>query len=151
MGGVIASYTKGPTDAEKIDLDKLGSSLKDTISFRSGHNITVKMLRNGTGTIQEGDKGVSTKYVQTLLNKIKTKDNENKVYLSDKPDADFGPDTSSAVYEFQLDYLGGEGFDGVVGEDTIDKNGRNKYTHKEIIEYIKKLKNIEEKYNEENN
>jgi hypothetical protein len=120
-GGLIASYTKGPTDAEKIDLDKLGSSLKDTISFRSGHNITVKMLRNGTGTIQEGDKGVSTKYVQTLLNKIKTKDNENKVYLSDKPDADFGPDTSSAVYEFQLDYLGGEGFDGVVGEDTIAK------------------------------
>ena len=120
-GGLIASYTKGPTDAKKIDLDKLGSSLKDTISFRSGHNITVKMLRNGTGTIQEGDKGVSTKYVQTLLNKIKTKDNENKVYLSDKPDADFGPDTSSAVYEFQLDYLGGEGFDGVVGEDTIAK------------------------------
>ncbi len=33
----------------------------------------------------------------------------------------------------------------------LDKNGRNKYTHKEIIEYIKKLKNIEEKYNEENN
>jgi hypothetical protein len=120
-GELIASYTKGPTEAEKIDLDKLGSSLKDTISFRSGHNITVKMLRNGTGTIQEGDKGNSTKYVQTLLNKIKTKDNENKVYLSDKPDADFGPDTSSAVYEFQLDYLGGEGFDGVVGKDTIAK------------------------------
>jgi hypothetical protein len=120
-GELIASYTKGPTEAEKIDLDKLGSSLKDTISFRSGHNITVKMLRNGTGTIQEGDKGNSTKYVQTLLNKIKTKDNENKVYLSDKPDADFGPDTSSAVYEFQIDYLGGEGFDGVVGKDTIAK------------------------------
>ena len=120
-GELIASYAKGPTEAEKIDLDKLGSSLKDTISFRSGHNITVKMLRNGTGTIQEGDKGNSTKYVQTLLNKIKTKDNENKVYLSDKPDADFGPDTSSAVYEFQLDYLGGEGFDGVVGKDTIAK------------------------------
>jgi len=33
----------------------------------------------------------------------------------------------------------------------LDKNGRHKYTHKEIIEYIKKLKNIEEKYNEENN
>jgi len=120
-GELIASYSKGPTEAEKIDLDKLGSSLKDTISFRSGHNITVKMLRNGTGTIQEGDKGNSTKYVQTLLNKIKTKDNENKVYLSDEPDADFGPNTSSAVYEFQLDYLGGEGFDGVVGKDTISK------------------------------
>ena len=120
-GELIASYSKGPTEAEKIDLDKLGSSLKDTISFRSGHNITVKMLRNGTGTIQEGDKGNSTKYVQTLLNKIKTKDNENKVYLSDKPDADFGADTSSAVYEFQLDYLGGEGFDGIVGKDTIAK------------------------------
>ena len=120
-GKLISSYSKGPTEAEKIDLDKLGSSLKDTISFRSGHNITVKMLRNGTGTIQEGDKGNSTKYVQTLLNKIKTKDNENKVYLSDEPDADFGPNTSSAVYEFQLDYLGGEGFDGVVGKNTIAK------------------------------
>lgn len=120
-GKLISSYSKGPTEAEKIDLNKLGSSLKDTISFRSGHNITVKMLRNGTGTIQEGDKGNSTKYVQTLLNKIKTKDNENKVYLSDEPDADFGPNTSSAVYEFQLDYLGGEGFDGVVGKNTITK------------------------------
>ena len=93
-GELIASFSKGPTEAEKIDLDKLGNSLKDTISFRSGHNITVKMLRNGTGTIQEGDEGNSTKYVQTLLNKIKTKDDENKVYLSGKPDADFGTDTS---------------------------------------------------------
>ena len=120
-GELIASFSKGATKEELLDLNKLGNSLDDTISFRSGHDVTVKMLRNGTGTIQEGDKGNSTKYVQTLLNKIKTKDNENKVYLSDKPDADFGPDTSSAVYEFQLDYLGGEGFDGVVGEDTIAK------------------------------
>ncbi len=120
-GELIASYSKGPTEAEKIDLDKLGSSLKDTISFRSGHNITVKMLRNGTGTIQEGDKGNSTKYVQTLLNKIKTKDNENKVYLSDEPDADFGVNTEYAVMDFQADYLDEKGFDGVVGKDTISK------------------------------
>ena len=120
-GELIASYSKGPTEAEKIDLSKLKNSLKDTISFRSGHNITVKMLRNGTGTIQNGDKGNSTKYVQTLLNKIKTKDDENKVYLSDKPDADFGDDTEYAVMDFQSDYLDETGFDGVVGEDTIVK------------------------------
>ena len=120
-GEFIASFSKGATKAEQLDLNKLGNSLNDTISFRSGHDVTVKMLRNGTGTIQEGDKGNSTKYVQTLLNKIKTKDNKNKVYLSDNPDADFGVDTSSAVYEFQLDYLGGEGFDGVVGKDTLVK------------------------------
>ena len=120
-GELIASYSKGPTEAEKIDLSKLKNSLKDTISFRSGHNITVKMLRNGTGTIQNGDKGNSTKYVQTLLNKIKTKDDENKVYLSDKPDADFGDDTEYAVMDFQSDYLDKTGFDGVVGKDTITK------------------------------
>jgi|11_taG_2_1085331.scaffolds.fasta_scaffold00102_33 hypothetical protein len=120
-GELIASYSKGPTEAEKIDLDKLGSSLKDTISFRSGHNITVKMLRNGTGTIQRGDKGNSTKYIQTLLNKIKTKDDENKVYLSDNPDADFGDDTEYAVMDFQSDYLDEKGFDGIVGKNTIAK------------------------------
>ena len=58
---------------------------------------------------------------QTLLNKIKTKDDENKVYLSDNPDADFGDDTEYAVMDFQSDYLDEKGFDGVVGKDTIAK------------------------------
>ena len=31
----------------------------------------------------------------------------------------------------------------------LDKNLNHKCTHKEIIEYIKKLKSIEKKYNEE--
>jgi len=120
-GELIASFSKGATKEELLDLNKLGNSLDDTISFRSGHDVTVKMLRNGTGTIEEGDEGNSTKHIQTLLNKIKTLDDENEVYLSDKPDADFGSDTKFAVMNFQVDYLDEEGFDGVVGKDTITK------------------------------
>lgn len=101
------------------------------MSFRSGHEITVNMLKNGTGTIEKGDQGNSTKYVQELLSQIKNPNGENYNLGNSGPnkdgiDADFGESTKEAVIDFQIDYVfdpeteKGK-IDGIVGEETINK------------------------------
>jgi len=95
-------------------------------NIRPGHDITVGMLKSGAGTIEIGDSGNSTKYIQELLSKIKRKYND-KTYLSvSDVDADFGYITQDAVIDFQFDYVfdpkteKGK-IDGIVGKETINK------------------------------
>jgi hypothetical protein len=101
------------------------------MSFRSGHEITVNMLKNGKGTIQKGDQGNSTKYVQELLSQIKNPDGDNydlgtSGTNKDGIDADFGESTEESVIDFQIDYVFNPEtekgkIDGVVGKETINK------------------------------
>ena len=111
------------------------------MSFRSGHEITVNMLKNGKGTIQKGDQGNSTKYVQKLLSQIKNPYGDNydlgtSGTNKDGIDSDFGISTEEAVIDFQIDYVfdpeteKGK-IDGVVGKETINK----------MEEILKKQKN----------
>ena len=107
------------------------SQLNKILSSKPGHNITVNMLKTGKGTIQKGDKGNSTKYVQQLLSQLKDPygrkyDLGNSGPNKNGVDADFGDSTETAVVSFQMDYVfddvkdKGE-IDGVVGKETINK------------------------------
>ena len=140
--------TEEEAQAYKNELNKVktaaSSELKTLMSFRAGHDITVNMLKNGTGTIQRGDKGNSTKYVQELLSQIKNPAGEKyDLGTSGKNkngvDADFGESTESAVILFQADYVFDPDtekgkIDGIVGEETINK----------LEEVLEKQKNEEQ-------
>ena len=124
------------------DAQEYAIALKDTksqaskqintiMSYRSGHDITVNMLKNGAGIIEKGDQGNSTKYVQELLSQIKNPYGDNYDLGTSGPnkdgiDADFGESTEDAVIDFQIDYVfdpekeKGK-IDGVVGKETINK------------------------------
>ena len=110
---------------------KVSKDINTIMSYKSGHDITVNMLKNGTGTIEKGAQGNSTKYVQELLSQIKNPYGRNYNLGTSGPnkdgiDADFGESTEEAVIDFQIDYVfdpeteKGK-IDGVVGEETINK------------------------------